>query len=165
MLGSSKISRKMSVCIADILFLFEICHCLQLTNKIVANGDEPEWMLEHARRERKKAVLDKRQRLEERLARVRAEEERQRRKLEDPMHPSKKLVCCCRLLRRNPILACAEVNLSRNPSRRKRNLRRTMATINLNWMTTTVKVTRLRKSEGTVMTMASLRIRWPFWRC
>lgn len=64
-----------------------------LPNHSAAAEDEPEWILEHARRERKKAVLDKRQRLEERLARVRDEEERQRREFENSNHPSKKLVC------------------------------------------------------------------------
>ncbi|KAL1953038.1 hypothetical protein VTO42DRAFT_3747 [Malbranchea cinnamomea] len=61
------------------------------SNNTAKNDDEPDWIIEHARRERRRAILEKRRRLEERLARVRAEEERRRRKLEDSRHPSKRL--------------------------------------------------------------------------
>jgi chromosome transmission fidelity protein 1 len=48
--------------------------------------------VEHSRRERKKALLENRRKLEERLARIRAEEERQRKNLEDPRRLNKKPV-------------------------------------------------------------------------
>ncbi|KKZ66432.1 chromosome transmission fidelity protein 1 [[Emmonsia] crescens] len=51
---------------------------------------EPEWILEHSRREKTRSVREKRKQLEDRLAKVRAEEERQRKKFEDGSHPSKR---------------------------------------------------------------------------
>ena len=59
---------------------------------MLESNDEPEWILEHSRKERRKTIIDKRRKLEERLARVRAEEEQQRRKREERQRPSKKQV-------------------------------------------------------------------------
>lgn len=58
---------------------------------ILADG-EPEWILEHSRREKTRSAREKRKQLEDRLAKVRAEEERQRKKFEDGSHPSKRRV-------------------------------------------------------------------------
>ncbi|KAK2797355.1 ATP-dependent DNA helicase chl1 [Onygenales sp. PD_10] len=55
-----------------------------------ASDDEPEWILEHARREKARSAVEKRKQLEARLAKIRAEEERQRRRFEDGNHASKK---------------------------------------------------------------------------
>ncbi|EEQ90245.2 chromosome transmission fidelity protein 1 [Blastomyces dermatitidis ER-3] len=51
---------------------------------------EPEWMLEHSRREKARSAREKRKQLEDRLAKVRAEEERQRKQFEDGKYPSKR---------------------------------------------------------------------------
>ncbi|OJD24952.1 hypothetical protein ACJ73_03679 [Blastomyces percursus] len=51
---------------------------------------EPEWMLEHSRREKARSAREKRKQLEDRLAKVRAEEERQRKQFEDGNYPSKR---------------------------------------------------------------------------
>ncbi|PGH00460.1 chromosome transmission fidelity protein 1 [Blastomyces parvus] len=55
----------------------------------LADG-EPEWMLEYSRREKARSAREKRKQLEDRLAKVRAEEERQRKQFEDGNYPSKR---------------------------------------------------------------------------
>ncbi|KAL3458505.1 helicase C-terminal domain-containing protein [Aspergillus heterothallicus] len=52
--------------------------------------DEPEWMLEFARRETSRAITGKRKELELRLARVKREEEQQKAVLERPSGPRKR---------------------------------------------------------------------------
>ena len=66
---------------------------LQLFLTIIGDDDEPEWMREFARRESRRAVTEKRNELETRLARTKEEEERQRRSLENAERPRKKQVC------------------------------------------------------------------------
>ncbi|OJD19876.1 hypothetical protein AJ78_00236 [Emergomyces pasteurianus Ep9510] len=51
---------------------------------------EPEWILEHSRREKTRSARERRKQLEDRLAKVRAEEQRQRKKFEEGSHPSKR---------------------------------------------------------------------------
>ncbi|EEH39578.2 60S ribosomal protein L28 [Paracoccidioides lutzii Pb01] len=51
---------------------------------------EPEWILEHSRREKARSAREKRKQWEDRLAKVRAEEERQRKKCEDGNLPNKR---------------------------------------------------------------------------
>ncbi|KAL2862928.1 DNA helicase [Aspergillus lucknowensis] len=48
------------------------------------NGEEPEWMVEFAKREAGRAITEKRKELELRLARIKREEEQQKAALEDP---------------------------------------------------------------------------------
>lgn len=59
----------------------------------VGDDDEPEWMLEFARRESSRAISEKRKDFEARLAKTRQEEEKQRQALEIPERPRKKQVC------------------------------------------------------------------------
>lgn len=58
----------------------------------VTDDDEPDWIIEHSRLQRKQNLIAGRKEFEERLARVRAAEERQRKKLESSNRPSKKSV-------------------------------------------------------------------------
>ncbi|PGH12564.1 hypothetical protein AJ79_04185 [Helicocarpus griseus UAMH5409] len=51
---------------------------------------EPEWILEHSRREKTRSARERRKQLEDRLAKIRAEEERQRKKFMDGDQPHKK---------------------------------------------------------------------------
>ncbi|XRM43306.1 ATP-dependent DNA helicase chl1, variant 3 [Aspergillus tubingensis] len=55
------------------------------------DDDEPEWMLDFARRESSRKMTEKRKELEERLERTRKEEEQQRIALENPEGSRKKL--------------------------------------------------------------------------
>lgn len=59
----------------------------------VGDDDEPEWMLEFARRESSRTISEKRKDFEARLAKTRQEEEKQRQALEIPGRPRKKQVC------------------------------------------------------------------------
>ncbi|KAL3256382.1 hypothetical protein ABHI18_007609 [Aspergillus niger] len=54
------------------------------------DDDEPEWMLDFARRESSRMITEKRKELEERLEKTRKEEEQQRIALENPEGPRKK---------------------------------------------------------------------------
>ncbi|GLA49720.1 ATP-dependent DNA helicase chl1 [Aspergillus niger] len=54
------------------------------------DDDEPEWMLDFARRESSRMMTEKRKELEERLEKTRKEEEQQRIALENPEGPRKK---------------------------------------------------------------------------
>lgn len=56
------------------------------------DDDEPDWIIEHARQQRKQNAMAERKEFEDRLARVRAVEERQRKKLESANRASKKSV-------------------------------------------------------------------------
>lgn len=67
------------------------CHWIQ-ADLITADDDEPEWMVEFARKERTQALTQKWRELEERLARIRKEEERRRRLAHNTHRPSKKQV-------------------------------------------------------------------------
>lgn len=57
-----------------------------------ADDDEPEWMIEYAKKERTQALTQKWRELEERLARIRKEEERRMKLAQNPHRPSKKQV-------------------------------------------------------------------------
>lgn len=59
----------------------------------IGDDDEPEWMLEFARRESSRTITEKRKDFEARLAKTRLEEEKQRQALEFPERPRKKQVC------------------------------------------------------------------------
>jgi chromosome transmission fidelity protein 1 len=64
------------------------------------DDDEPEWMLEFARREASRAITEKRKDFESRLARIKREEEQQRAALE--MGPRKRQVWSFSLLDKCP---------------------------------------------------------------
>ena len=54
-----------------------------LENQVgVEAGDEPEWIVEHARRQKKQAVIEQKKEFETRLARIRAKELRQKQRYE-----------------------------------------------------------------------------------
>ncbi|WEW60392.1 ATP-dependent DNA helicase chl1 [Emydomyces testavorans] len=53
-------------------------------------SDEPEWMLEHSRKEKRQAIRERRKHLEDRLARIREEEDRRRKKVSEAGLPFKK---------------------------------------------------------------------------
>ncbi|KAL2816331.1 ATP-dependent DNA helicase-like protein [Aspergillus granulosus] len=55
-----------------------------------ADDDEPEWMLDFARREASRAITERRQEFELRLARIKREEEQQRAARENPSGPRKR---------------------------------------------------------------------------
>ena len=54
---------------------------------------EPEWMLDFAKRESRRAITEKKKELEERLAKTKLEEEKQRLAVENAGRPRKKQVC------------------------------------------------------------------------
>ncbi|QSS49054.1 DEAD_2 domain-containing protein [Histoplasma capsulatum var. duboisii H88] len=54
------------------------------------SDSEPEWMLEYSRREKTRFIREKREQLEDRLAKIRADEERQRKQFVDGNHTSKR---------------------------------------------------------------------------
>lgn len=60
---------------------------------MTADDDEPEWMVEYAKKERTQALTQKWRELEERLARIRKEEERRRAPGQNPNRPIKRQVC------------------------------------------------------------------------
>lgn len=60
---------------------------------IPGDDDEPEWMIEHAKRESRRAITEKRQEFEARLAKIRQEEERLKQAQDSADRPRKKLVC------------------------------------------------------------------------
>ncbi|KAI9735876.1 MAG: ATP-dependent DNA helicase chl1 [Cirrosporium novae-zelandiae] len=55
------------------------------------DDDVPQWLLDHSRQQRRTTILSQRKELEERLARIRAEEERRWNKLKDGPPRSKKM--------------------------------------------------------------------------
>ncbi|RDH27643.1 ATP-dependent DNA helicase-like protein [Aspergillus welwitschiae] len=61
-----------------------------IANPRNCDDDEPEWMLDFARRESSRMITEKRKELEERLEKTRKEEEQQRIALENPEGPRKK---------------------------------------------------------------------------
>ncbi|EFE33739.1 uncharacterized protein ARB_07204 [Trichophyton benhamiae CBS 112371] len=69
------------------------CCMLMCIYADLVDGDdgEPDWMVQHARRERTQEMLARRKELEERLARVRETEERHRKKLELASRLTKKM--------------------------------------------------------------------------
>ena len=62
---------------------------------IPGDDDEPEWMIEHAKRESRRAITEKRQEFEARLAKIRQEEERLKQAQDSADRPRKKQVCMC----------------------------------------------------------------------
>lgn len=66
---------------------------LKCSQFLLGDDGEPEWMLEFAKRESSRAITEKRKELEERLAKTRLEEEKQRLAIENAGRPHKKQVC------------------------------------------------------------------------
>ena len=60
---------------------------------IPGDDDEPEWMIEHAKKESRRAITEKRQEFEARLAKIRQEEERLKQAQDSADRPRKKQVC------------------------------------------------------------------------
>ena len=56
------------------------------------NGDEPEWMIEHDRNHKRRALLQRRQDREKKLARIRAKEERIKQRIDNGQPPQKRVV-------------------------------------------------------------------------
>ncbi|EED14137.1 DNA helicase, putative [Talaromyces stipitatus ATCC 10500] len=63
---------------------------LKSIDGLSADDDEPDWMLEYSKKERTQALTQKWRELEERLARIRKEEERRKKLAQNPHRPSKK---------------------------------------------------------------------------
>ncbi|KAJ5854553.1 Helicase-like DEXD box c2 type [Penicillium rubens] len=63
----------------------------QETIDATCDDDEPEWMIEHAKRESRRAITEKRQEFEARLAKIRQEEERVKQTQDSADRPRKKL--------------------------------------------------------------------------
>ncbi|OJJ61649.1 hypothetical protein ASPSYDRAFT_30129 [Aspergillus sydowii CBS 593.65] len=63
---------------------------LQTVQGVTCDDDEPEWMVEFAKRETSRAIAEKRKEFERRLAKVRQEEEQQRTALGNPDGPRKR---------------------------------------------------------------------------
>lgn len=57
------------------------------------DNDEPDWMAEHAVKEKRKAILHRREDLEKRLTKIRKKEEKLKQHLENGAPPAKRLVC------------------------------------------------------------------------
>ncbi|KAJ5510840.1 hypothetical protein N7453_002943 [Penicillium expansum] len=62
----------------------------QETVDATCDDDEPEWMIEHAKRESRRAITEKRQEFETRLAKIRQEEERLKQAQDSADRPRKK---------------------------------------------------------------------------
>lgn len=60
---------------------------------VVSDDDEPDWMLEHAREEKRRAALQQRAALEERLAKVRAKERKLKERYDNGEPRFKRQVC------------------------------------------------------------------------
>ena len=65
---------------------------LNLSNHDLGDDDEPEWMLDFAKRESSRVMTEKRKEFEERLEKTKKEEERQRIAIENIAGPRKKQV-------------------------------------------------------------------------
>ncbi|KAL4945329.1 hypothetical protein BDV06DRAFT_185020 [Aspergillus oleicola] len=63
---------------------------LESVQNVTYDDDEPEWMVEFAKRERSRAITEKRIEFESRLARIKREEEKQRAALANPAGPRKR---------------------------------------------------------------------------
>lgn len=61
--------------------------------RLLGDDNEPEWMVEYAKRESGRAITEKIKELESRLAKTKQEEERQKAALESLEGPRKKQVC------------------------------------------------------------------------
>ncbi|KAL1972194.1 hypothetical protein VTN31DRAFT_7413 [Thermomyces dupontii] len=64
---------------------------LETVDDALGDDDEPDWMREYARKQRARAMVEKWKDLEERLAKVRAEEERRRKSAEGQQRARKRL--------------------------------------------------------------------------
>jgi chromosome transmission fidelity protein 1 len=73
---------------ATILSPSKTCRVLRL----LGDDDEPEWMVEFAKREASRAITEKQIEFESRLARIKREEEQQRAALESSEGPRKRQV-------------------------------------------------------------------------
>ena len=60
---------------------------------ILGDDDEPQWMIEHTKRESRRAITEKRKEFEARLGKVRQEEERLKQAQDSADRPRKKPVC------------------------------------------------------------------------
>lgn len=58
----------------------------------LADDDEPEWMIEYAKRDSRRAITEKRQEFEARLAKIKQEEERLKSAQDSSERPRKKQV-------------------------------------------------------------------------
>ena len=65
---------------------------LEGSTRNVEPGDDPDWMIDAERQERRRAVLQHREELEERLSEVRRQETARKKKLSNRFRSSKKLV-------------------------------------------------------------------------
>ncbi|KAL4792303.1 helicase C-terminal domain-containing protein [Aspergillus venezuelensis] len=63
---------------------------LDTVQNVTYDDDEPEWMVEFAKREASRTITEKRNEFELRLARIKREEEKQRAALENPLGPRKR---------------------------------------------------------------------------
>ncbi|KAL5332816.1 helicase C-terminal domain-containing protein [Aspergillus crustosus] len=63
---------------------------LDTIQNATCDDDEPDWMVDFAKREASRAITEKRKELEVRLARIKREEEQQRAALENPAGPRKR---------------------------------------------------------------------------
>jgi chromosome transmission fidelity protein 1 len=68
----------------------ETYNTYQLT--FLGDDDEPEWMIEHAKRESRRAITEKRKEFEDRLAKIHQEEERLKQAQDSSDRPRKKQV-------------------------------------------------------------------------
>lgn len=63
-----------------------------ISNLCLADDDEPEWMIEYAKRDSRRAIAEKRQEFEARLAKIKQEEERLKSAQDSSERPRKKQV-------------------------------------------------------------------------
>lgn len=91
------VSRPISNPYAGLLFLLSSCFNVisPLTHVNIGDDDEPEWMVEFAKKDARRTIAEKRQEFEARLAKSKQEEDRLR-QAQANQRPQKRQVCRCR---------------------------------------------------------------------
>lgn len=82
----------------------------RLSTNILDDDDEPEWMVEFAKKESRRAIAEKRKEFEARLAKIRQEEERLKQAQETGDRPRKKQVLRSLI---DAVVANIKLNLTR----------------------------------------------------
>lgn len=77
---------------------------LSVSHRSLGDDDEPEWMVEFAKRDSRRAIAEKRHEFEARLARIKDEEERLKQAQNDSERPRKKQVQTSIISFRGPVL-------------------------------------------------------------
>lgn len=74
------------------MLLERSCDVIVNSHPLLGDDDEPEWMVEFAKRDSRRAIAEKRQEFETRLAQIKQEEERLKQAQASSERPRKKQV-------------------------------------------------------------------------